>query len=63
MHNNDFDLVLRSVHWTVKLQISKIHINAQNIKCYLYNARLVFAFWYKLYIAQNLQLCFGYLSP
>ena len=25
MHNNDFDLLLRSVHYSAKLQIAKIH--------------------------------------
>ena len=30
MHNNDFDILLRSVHYLAKLQIIKIHKNAQN---------------------------------
>ena len=49
MHNNDFDILLRSVHYWAKLQISKIHKNAQNNKCDLYNTSWVFEFSYKLY--------------
>ena len=37
MHNNDFDILLRSVHLSPKLQILKIHKNIQKIKYYLYN--------------------------
>ena len=29
MHNNDFDILLRSVHLSPKLQIPKIHKNIQ----------------------------------
>ena len=35
MHNSDFDILHRSVHLSLKLQISKIHKNIQKIKCYL----------------------------
>ena len=37
MHNNDFDVLLRNVHYKDKLQIAKIHKSAHNIKQYLYN--------------------------
>ena len=30
MHNNDFDILLRSVHYSAKLRIAKIDKNAQN---------------------------------
>ena len=30
MHNDDFDVLLRSVHYSAKLQIAKIHKNAKN---------------------------------
>ena len=36
MHNNDFDILTWSVHDLAKLQLAKIHKNAQKIKCYLY---------------------------
>ena len=42
MHNNDFDLHLRSVHLSPKLQIQKIHKNIHKIKCYRYNTSCVF---------------------
>ena len=29
MHNNNFDILIRSVHYSAKLQISKIHRNSQ----------------------------------
>ena len=32
MHNNDFDMFLRSVHYSAKLQIAKIHTNAKKNK-------------------------------
>ena len=44
MHNNDFDILLRSVHQSPKLQIPKIHKNIQKIKCYLYKVSWVFEF-------------------
>ena len=51
MHNNDFDILPRSVHYYAKLQIvAKIHENVQHIKFYLYKASLEFEFSYKLYI-------------
>ena len=53
MHNNDFDILLRSVHLSPKLQIPQIHKNIQKIKCYLYNTSWVFEFSYKLYLTQN----------
>ena len=53
MHNNDFDIPLRSVHLSPKLQIPKIHKNYQKIKCYLYKSSWVFEFSYKLYFTQN----------
>ena len=63
MHNNDFDILLRSVHLSPKLQIPKIHKNIKKIKCYLYNTSCVFAFTYKLYLAQNFQFCFRTSHP
>ena len=53
MHNSDFDMLLRSVHLTPKLQILTIHKNIHKIKCYLYNTSWVFEFSYKLYLTQN----------
>ena len=50
MHKNDFDTLLRNVHFSAKLQIAKIHKMPQRINCYL-------LFSYKLYLAQNLPLC------
>ena len=44
MYNNDFDILLRSVHYSFKLQIAKIHKNAQEIKWCLYNTSWVFEF-------------------
>ena len=32
MHNNDFDIVLRSVHYSPRLQISKTYKNIQKSK-------------------------------
>ena len=52
MHNNDFEILLRSVHLSPKLQTPKIHKNIQNIKCSLYNTS-----W--LYLNQNWQLYLG----
>ena len=63
IHNNDFDILLRSVHYSAKLQIAKIHENAPQIKCYLYKASWEHEFSYKLYLAQNLQLCLGTPHP
>ena len=37
MHNSDFNILLRSVHLSPKLQIPKTLKNIQKIKCYLYN--------------------------
>ena len=56
MHNYDFDILLRSVHFSAKLQIANIHKNAPKIKCYLCKASWVFEFSYKFCLAQNLQL-------
>ena len=53
MHNSDFDILLRSVDLSPKLQIPKIHKNIQNIKCYMYNTSWVLEFSYKLYLTQN----------
>ena len=53
MHNNDFDILLRSVHLSPKLQIPKTHKNIQKIKCYPCNTSRVFEFSYKLYLTQN----------
>ena len=53
MHNEDFDILLRSFHLFPKLQIPKIHKNIQKIKWYLYNTNWVFEFSYKLYLTQN----------
>ena len=66
MHNNNFDILFRSVHYSAKLQLAKLYENPNKIKCYLYNTSAVFAFSYKLYSAQNLQLhvlCFGTVQP
>ena len=49
MHNSDFDMLLRSVHLSPKLQIPKILKNIQKIKCCLYNTSWVLEFSYKLY--------------
>ena len=46
VHYNDFDIPLRSAHYSDKLQIVKIHKNAQKIKCYLYKASWEFEFSY-----------------
>ena len=41
MHNNNFDLLLRSIHYkSAELQIAKIQKDAQNIKCYLLQREL-----------------------
>ena len=53
MHNNDFEILLRSVHLSPKLQIPKTNKNIQKIKCYLYSTSWVFEFSYKLYLTQN----------
>ena len=54
MNNNDFDMLLRSVHYSAKLQIEQFFSNSQKkIKCYLYNTSWV----YKLNLSKNLQLC------
>ena len=53
MNNNDFDILLRSVHLSPKLQIPKIPQNIQTIKCDLYNTSWVFEFSNKLYLTQN----------
>ena len=37
MHTNYFDILLRSVNLSPKLQIQKIHKNIQKIKYNLYN--------------------------
>ena len=63
MHNNDFDILLRSVHLSPKLQIPKIYKNIQKIKCYLHKASLMFQFSYELFLAQNLQFCLDTLHP
>ena len=44
MHNNDFDIFLRSVHNSTKQYISKIDKNVQKRKCYLYKASWEFKF-------------------
>ena len=49
MHINDFDMLLRTVHYSSNLQIATIHKNDKNIKCYLYYSSLVFEFSYKRY--------------
>ena len=61
LHNNDFDILLWIFHLSAKLQIPKIDKKySKNYKWYLYNTSRVFGFsYYKLYLAQNLQLCFG----
>ena len=52
MHNNDFDILIRSVHYSAKLQIAKIHRIAQQIKSFLYTS-WVFEFSYMLYQTQT----------
>ena len=42
---NNFDILIRSVRYLAKLQIAKIHKNAQNIKYYLYKASWEFDFY------------------
>ena len=44
MHNNDFDMLLRSVNYSAKLQIEKIHKNIQIIKYYLNKTSWEFEF-------------------
>ena len=44
MHNNELDIILRSVHSSAKLQIANIHKNAHKIKSYLYKASWKFEF-------------------
>ena len=58
MHNNDFDVILRSVHYSAKQQIANINKNAQKLKLST-QGELGFEFSYKLYlyVAKNLQLC------
>ena len=51
LHNNDFDMLLRSVHWSAKLQFAKKHTNAQQIKYYLYHTSWVFKISYKLFFS------------
>ena len=63
MHNNDFDRLLRSDHYSAKLQIAKIHKNAQKFNCYMYNTSWMFDFSYELYLVQYLQLCLGIPHP
>ena len=43
MHNNDFDILLRSFHYSAKLQIAKIHKNVQKIK--MKSVEGVASFW------------------
>ena len=57
MHNNDFDILLGTVLYSAKLQISKLYQNAQKFKFYLDNGSWKFEFSYKIYLAQNLQRC------
>ena len=59
MHNNEFDILLRCVHYSAKLQVAKSPNNAPKIKCYRYKATWDFELSYKLYLAQDLQLCLG----
>ena len=40
VHNNDFDIFLRSAHISAKLQIAKIHKNTPKLKCCLYKTSL-----------------------
>ena len=63
MHNNDFEILLRSVLLSPKVQVPKIHKNIQKIKFYLYHTSWMFEFSYKLYLVQNLQLCLGTSHP
>ena len=37
VRNNDFDILIRSVNYSAKLQLAKIHKNTKKNKCYLYN--------------------------
>ena len=54
VHNNDLYILLRSVHYSAKLQIAKIQKNVQNQKCYLSKAIWEFEFSYKLYLSKTL---------
>ena len=65
VHNKYFDLLLRKVHYSAKLQIAKIHKHtyAKTIKYYPNNGSWLFDFSYKLNLAQNLQLCLGTPYP
>ena len=42
MHNNDFDILLRSVHYSSKLQNAKIYKNIQNNKVFTVKGKLGF---------------------
>ena len=63
MHNDVFDILLRSVHYSAKLQIAKIYKNVQKIKYYLYKASWEFEFSHKPYLAQNGQIFLGTPHP
>ena len=56
MHNDDFGILISSVHYSTKLQIAKSHNNAKNKGLSVQGS---FEFSYKLYLAQNLQICLG----
>ena len=42
MHNNDFEILFRSVYNFSKLQLTIIRKNVKKIKCFLYKASWVF---------------------
>ena len=51
MHNNDFDIVLRSVHYSAKLQIAKSIKTPKSVTNYLQGELGLFAFslaWFPL---------------
>ena len=60
MHNNDSSEVsTNQPNYKSQKSIKML----KKIKCYLYKASWVFAFSYKLYLAQTLQICLGTPNP
>ena len=49
MHNNDFDILHRTVQYAAKIQSENFHENAKKISCYLYNNSWVLELSHKLH--------------
>ena len=60
MHNNDFEILLRSVHFSAK-HCKNLLKNPQKIECYLNRVTWEFFFSYKLYLSK-LATLFEYSS-